>query len=487
MALTIVTNPISSIATITATSGGNSISGTVTGSITAKGVCWSTTTNPTTSLSTKTNDVSTYPGTANFTSSLTSLTQGTTYYLRAYVTDSNGTYYGANVVFTTLGLTTITPTSITSTTATSGATSVSGFTSISSLGVCWNTTGTPIISNNKTVDVLVGNTFTSYITGLLPGTLYYVRAYVVNGITEYYGNQQTFTTTSLVPSVQYTSISNITTTGAQIAGYVSSNNGASITACGVRYSIYPDFTSSTNAPSISVTTSFTTNLTGLTPSTTYYYILYSQNSVGTGFSEVRNFTTLGGPIVKTVTPYSITSSTAQTGCIVLINNVTARGVVISTSPSPTIATGVVYADAYLNTNEFLVKLTGLVRDTTYYVRGYATNSVGTNYGEELIFSTTSCAVYEEPCEETTPTVECESTECQYIIPMNCIIGDLISSVSCSNTSLEPEDNTLISELLKINELLCSLSTNDYMRFVIGTIINNQNLKTVFCNISCSRP
>ena len=46
MALTIVTNPISSINTTTATSGGNSISGTVTGSIIAKGVCYGLVSNP---------------------------------------------------------------------------------------------------------------------------------------------------------------------------------------------------------------------------------------------------------------------------------------------------------------------------------------------------------------------------------------------------------------------------------------------------------
>jgi hypothetical protein len=71
--------------------------------VTARGVCWSVNANPTISDS-KTSDGS---GTGTFVSNLTGLTQGTTYYLRAYATNSVGTAYGNEVVFKTI------PTSIT--------------------------------------------------------------------------------------------------------------------------------------------------------------------------------------------------------------------------------------------------------------------------------------------------------------------------------------------------------------------------------------
>ena len=94
--LTITT--VSSITSATATSGGT-ISSDGGASVTARGVCWSTGTNPTVSLATKTVDSA---GTGSYTSSITGLLPTTTYYARAYATNSAGTAYSAQVTFTTL-------------------------------------------------------------------------------------------------------------------------------------------------------------------------------------------------------------------------------------------------------------------------------------------------------------------------------------------------------------------------------------------------
>ncbi len=92
----ITTTAASSIAATSATSGGNvtSIGGS---NVSAKGVCWSTSPNPTTANS-KTTDGS---GSGSFTSSITSLTSNTTYYVRAYATNTSGTAYGEEISFTT--------------------------------------------------------------------------------------------------------------------------------------------------------------------------------------------------------------------------------------------------------------------------------------------------------------------------------------------------------------------------------------------------
>lgn len=66
-------------------------------SITAKGVCWSTSQNPTT-VNSKTTDGT---GTGTFASDITGLSASTTYYVRAYATNANGTTYGDQVSFTT--------------------------------------------------------------------------------------------------------------------------------------------------------------------------------------------------------------------------------------------------------------------------------------------------------------------------------------------------------------------------------------------------
>ncbi|MCX6287830.1 MAG: BACON domain-containing carbohydrate-binding protein [Bacteroidetes bacterium] len=93
----VTTTAATAITMTTATSGGNVISDGG-GSVTARGVCWNTTINPTIS-GTHTTDGS---GLGTFTSSLTSLTANTLYHIRAYATNSYGTWYGADLTFTTL-------------------------------------------------------------------------------------------------------------------------------------------------------------------------------------------------------------------------------------------------------------------------------------------------------------------------------------------------------------------------------------------------
>lgn len=66
--------------------------------ITARGIVWSTNPTPTIALSTKTTDGT---GVGTFTGSLTNLTPGTTYYIRAYATNKAGTAYSVEISFTT--------------------------------------------------------------------------------------------------------------------------------------------------------------------------------------------------------------------------------------------------------------------------------------------------------------------------------------------------------------------------------------------------
>ena len=86
---------------------------------------------------------------------------------------------------------------ITQTTATSGATAAGvGESPVTSRGVCWNTSGSnyPTIEDNKTIDGTGTETFTSLMTGLIPGTLYYIRAYAINSDGIAYGTLQEFST-----------------------------------------------------------------------------------------------------------------------------------------------------------------------------------------------------------------------------------------------------------------------------------------------------
>jgi hypothetical protein len=92
----VTTNTVTNILTATATSGGY-VSADNGYAVTSRGVCWNTTGTPTT-LNSKTSNGT---GTGAFTSNLTGLSASTTYYVRAYATNSQGTGYGDERTFTT--------------------------------------------------------------------------------------------------------------------------------------------------------------------------------------------------------------------------------------------------------------------------------------------------------------------------------------------------------------------------------------------------
>lgn len=289
----ITTTAITSITKTTATSGGN-ITADNGGSITARGVCWSTSADPTTADS-KTTDGT---GTGAFTSSITGLTANTTYYVKAYSTNSAGTSYGEKLSFTTSptipSLTTTEITSISYTSGTSGGTITSnGGASVTARGVCWSTSENPTTSDSKTDDGSGTGIFTSSITGLTDGTTYYVRAYATNSIGTEYGNQLSFTTIEIMPpsltTAEVTSIMQIT---AVSGGDVIAENGAPVTVRGVCWSTSENPTvSNILTEDGSGTGTFTSSIAGLTAGITYYLRAYATNSAGSGYGNQVSFTT----------------------------------------------------------------------------------------------------------------------------------------------------------------------------------------------------
>ncbi|MCX6155993.1 MAG: C39 family peptidase [Candidatus Kapabacteria bacterium] len=102
-------------------------------------------------------------------------------------------------------LTTTAPTSITSISAYSGGNVTSdGGAAVTARGIVWSTSHNPTLTMNYTVDGSGTGAFTSAITGLMPSTTYYVRAYATNSVGTSYGDEQSFTT---IASVQASNIS----------------------------------------------------------------------------------------------------------------------------------------------------------------------------------------------------------------------------------------------------------------------------------------
>jgi uncharacterized protein (TIGR02145 family) len=195
-----------------------------------------------------------------------------------------------------LSVTTGTVTNITTTTATcSGNVTSDGGSSVTARGVCWSTSQNPTTSNSKTTNGTGLGTYTSHITGLSPNTTYYVRAYATNSEGTAYGEQKTFTTNAqqATPSVTTGDVTNITTTTASCSGNVTSDGGSSVTARGVCWSTSQNPTTSnsktTNGTGLGT---FTSNISGLSPNTTYYVRAYATNANGTAYGEQRTFKTL---------------------------------------------------------------------------------------------------------------------------------------------------------------------------------------------------
>ncbi|MCX6306700.1 MAG: hypothetical protein NT040_17170 [Bacteroidetes bacterium] len=390
----VTTSPATNITLTSATSGGN-VTSDGGATVTARGVCWSTSSNPTTANS-HTTDGS---GTGTFTSSLTGLTAYTLYHARAYAVNSIGTAYGSEITFATNVIPTVTTaavTGITQTTAVSGGNVTSdGGAAVTARGVCWSTSSNPTTANSKTTDGSGTGTFTSTLTGLTFNTFYHVRAYAVNSVGTAYGTEVTFTTLPGNPAVTTLAVSGITQTTAVCEGNVSSDNGATVTTRGVCWSTSANpTTANSHTTDGSGTGSFTSNLTGLTANTLYHVRAYATNSAGTGYGSDMTFTTLPLPVLPTVTTAPVTNimqTSALSGGNVTSDGwatVTARGVCWSTSPGPTTSNS--HTTNGGGTGTFTSSLSGLTRGTLYYIRAYATNSIGTAYGAELNFTTLPC-------------------------------------------------------------------------------------------------
>jgi len=187
-----------------------------------KGICWNAAGNPTISDSKTSNGKGSEP----FTAELDKLNPGTKYFVRAYAINKAGTGYSNEVSFTSYSIslaqiTTENPTEVSSTSATTGGNILfDGGDPISSRGICWSTVLNPTINDNKTMDGTGSGKFISEITGLLPGTSYYIRAYAVNSAGISYGVNILLTTYAFTNAGQLTDIDGVVYNTISINGQI---------------------------------------------------------------------------------------------------------------------------------------------------------------------------------------------------------------------------------------------------------------------------
>jgi pectin methylesterase-like acyl-CoA thioesterase len=175
-----------------------------------------------------------------------------------------------------------------------GSVSSDGGSPVTARGVCWNLTGNPTIADSKTSDGTGSGKYSSNITGLTPATKYYVRAYATNIVATSYGKLDSLTTLAalVIPTVTTSDMKDIMVTTATAGGNVSAWGGTEVTVRGVCYN-------TTGNPTINdkISTSgtgigtYSCSLVELTKNTKYYVRAYATNSTGTGYGEVKEFTT----------------------------------------------------------------------------------------------------------------------------------------------------------------------------------------------------
>ena len=266
---TVSTTTVTGITTTSAASGGN-VSKSGTTAVAARGVCWSTTANPTTANSVTLNGT----GTGTFTSSVTGLSPFTTYHIRAYATNSIGTAYGTDLTFTTLGI------ALTITTQTVSQSKLVGGTA--TFSVVASGTPNPTYQWKKGATNVSGATSSSYTTPTLVigdnGAVYTVV--VTNAAGSVTSASATLTVTVGPPAVtSTTAISTITTVSASSGGTITADGGAAVTARGVCWFTSPNpTTANSNTNNGTGIGTFSSALTGLNPATLYYVRAYATRS-----------------------------------------------------------------------------------------------------------------------------------------------------------------------------------------------------------------
>ena len=326
---TLTTSTIKVLGSTTAESGGI-ISADGGSSVTARGIVWSTYPTPLVTLSTKTMDGS---GIGSFNSTLTSLTPNTTYYARAYATNSAGTGYGNEISFIAgdLGNQRLLDVSrsilgyiengrvLDRNRSTLGFLEDDKILNVSRTIIGYFENGKVLNSSRSIIGYLEGGkvlnesrTIIGYWeNGSILKNSRSVLGYYEGGKGEnaalfffffFYGSS-----TIQIPVLTTTGITSLSTTTAISGGTVLSDGGSTVTSRGLVWSTLPGPVISlpTKTSSGSGTGNFTSYITALSPGTTYYAVAYATNSAGTAYGNEISFKTLASPNLS-VTPAALT-------------------------------------------------------------------------------------------------------------------------------------------------------------------------------------
>jgi len=350
---TVSTTPVTSITTTTASSGGN-VTADGGATVTAEGVCWNTTGSPVLGSSFYTTDGS---GLGIFTSSLTGLTPNTTYYVRAYATNSQNTSYGAEYSFTTNQVV-VAPSALSY--SPSPVVATINTTNVNSSPTITGTVDSYSISPALPTGVTL-NTTTGVISGI-PTVLSTITNYTVTATNSAGSTTATFTLT--VNDIAPTGLSYSPSPVVATINTTTLNSVPTVTGNNVSYSISP-------ALPAGVTLNTTTGVISGKPTVLSTITNYTVTATNTGGSTTATFTLTVNAIPPTALSYSPSPVVATINTTTLNSVPTVTGIIVSYSISPALPAGVT-----LNTTTGVIsgKPTVLSTITNYTVT--ATNTGG---------------------------------------------------------------------------------------------------------------
>ena len=324
---------------------------------------------------------------------LTDLKPQTLYYYQVGFSNGLSTSFTEIDTFRTLEylvpqVVTYETTDITQTTATGRGEVLSDCgTPVTERGICWSLSHNPTLSGSHIASGDGVGRFEASLDGLTGNKTYYVRAYAINGSGTAYGNEVSFLSGPVLPTVVTNAVTDVTIGQAVGNGEVVSDGGAEVTERGFCWSRQHNPTlQDAHVPCGSGVGAFSNLLEGLEVGATYYVKAYAINTEGTAYGQETSFTTPSGP--PEVVTYGVTDifihEAKLWGQVVREggSHITERGFMLRTEGSSSYD---IVRDDGLGLGIYIIFKEQLMENTTYFVKAYATNTQGTSYGEELPF------------------------------------------------------------------------------------------------------
>ena len=357
--------------------------------ISSYGHCWSEHDTPTIENDNK-NNFGNSTEIREFTSNISGLDAGKTYYVRAYAVNNKGTVYSEQRNITmpyikkpivkTQGATDIGKDVATL----NGNITDNGGDKIIECGFYYGT------SENTEIKKSLGDNSLSalklVLTNLKESTTYYYKAYATNSKGTAYGEVMSFKTLSEnALTVETKSATDITTKSATLNGTVLDRGSSNITEYGFYYGTNENTTNKKKLENSM--DELKLNLTELAEGTTYYYKAYATNSKGTSYGEVLNFTTLPNIEFSNVSVSNITPTTAS-----VVYSISLAGKTI-TQTAVEVTTQSNFNNALQSIGSIVhgtvsIELSSLSENTQYYIRPYTIlNSSYKTVGNRVSFGT----------------------------------------------------------------------------------------------------